>query len=216
MGVFGRSSNEIASQGSTAIPMLSGKLLVVNLVAAVPRAVLIVGAQAAGKTAVGQALARRLKRAAFIEGDVLWQMIVSGRRDMSASTDADAERQLALRYRHGAMLCESFVEAKFNAVHAENMYGPTVEQHVRSLRCPRSLVVLRPSIDAIERRYLERGGEAYLPWIPPGGSIRDAIRRFDDWIAATPSIGLWIDSSDIDVEATVDEMMARWPESFVE
>jgi hypothetical protein len=76
--------------------------------------------------------------------------------------------------------------------------------------------VLRPSIGAIERRYLERGGEAYLPWIPRGGSIRDAIRRFDEWIAETPSIGLWIDSSDLDVEATVDEVTARWPDSFVE
>ena len=76
--------------------------------------------------------------------------------------------------------------------------------------------MLRPNIDAIERRYVERGGEAYLPWIAPGGSIRDAIKRFDEWIAETPSIGLWIDSSDLDVEATVDEVIARWPESFVE
>jgi hypothetical protein len=180
-----------------------------------PRAVLVVGAQAAGKTAVGQALARRFQRGAFIEGDLLWKMIVSGRRDMSGSTDPEAERQLALRYRHGAILCESFVAAGFTAVHAENMYGPTVEQHVRSLRCPQSLLVLRPSIDAIERRYLERGGDAYLPWIPPGGSTRDAISRFDEWIAETPPIGLWIDSSDLDVEATVDEVMERWPESFV-
>jgi hypothetical protein len=161
-------------------------------------------------------LARRFSRAAFIEGDALWQMIVAGRSDMSASADPEAERQLALRYRNGAMLCESFVQAGFNAVHVENMYGPGVEQHVRTLRCPRSLVVLRPSIDAIERRYLERGGEAYRPWIPPGGSIRDAIGRFDEWIAETPPIGLWIDSSDIDVDATVDEVLARWPESFIE
>lgn len=190
--------------------------MTVSRAAAEPRAVLVVGAQAAGKTSVGQALARRFDRAAFVEGDALWQMIVAGRRDMSASVDPEAERQLALRYRHGALLCESFVQAGFSAVHVENMYGPIVEAHVRTLRCPRSLVVLRPSIDAIERRYLERGGEAYRPWIPLGGSIRDAIRRFDEWIAETPPVGLWIDSSDIDVDATVDEILARWPESFVD
>jgi hypothetical protein len=196
--------------------LISGQPVAVNLVAAAPRAVLIVGAQAAGKTSVGQALAQRFSRAAFIEGDALWQMIVAGRRDMSASVDPEAERQLALRYRHGAMLCQSFVQAGFSAVHVENMYGPTVEQHLRTLRCPRSLVVLRPSIDAIERRYRERGGEAYRPWIPPGRTIRDAVRRFDEWIAETPPIGLWIDSSDVDVDATVDEILARWPESFIE
>jgi hypothetical protein len=154
-----------------------------------PRAVLVIGAQAAGKTAVAQALAKRFRRGAFVEGDVLWKMVVSGRRDMSANPDPEAEQQLALRYRHGGMLCESFVEAGFTATHSDNMFGPSVERHVRSLRCPRSLVVLRPSIDAIERRASERGGDAYAPWVPPGGSIRDAIRRFDEWIAETRPSG---------------------------
>jgi hypothetical protein len=180
------------------------------------RAILVVGVQAAGKTAVGQALARRFERGAFIEGDALWKMVVSGRCDMSPSPDPEAERQLALRYRHGAMLCESFVAAAFTVVHVDNMFGPTVERHLRSLRCPRSLVVLRPSIEAVERRDSARGGGAYAPWVPTGGSVRDAIGRFDEWIAATPPIGLWIDSSELDVEATVDEVIARWPESFVE
>ncbi len=181
-----------------------------------PRAVLIVGAQGAGKSSVGRALAERLERAAFIEGDVLWKMVVAGRRDMSADPDPEAERQLALRYRHGAILCESFVEAGFSAVHVDNMYGPTVERHVRSLRCPRSLIVLRPSVEAIERRERGRAGNAYASWIPAGGSIRDAITRFDAWVAETPPIGLWIDSSELDVEQTVDAIVARWPESFVD
>jgi hypothetical protein len=181
-----------------------------------PRAVLVIGAQAAGKSAVGRALAGRFERGAFIEGDVLWKMVVAGRRDMSGTPDPEAEQQLALRYRNGAMLCESFVVAGFTAVHADNMYGPTVEQHLRSLRCVRSLVVLRPSVDAIERRERERGGSAYLAWTPPGGSIRDAISRFDAWVGETPRLGLWLDSSDLTVEETVDEVIARWPETFVE
>ena len=147
------------------------------------RAVLIVGAQAAGKTSVGQALARRFDQAAFIEGDALWQMIVAGLHDMSASVDPEAERQLALRYRHGALLCESFVHAGFSAVHVENMYGPIVEQHLRTLRCP-AIARRAPAQHRCDRAPIpEPGGEAYRPWIPPGGSIRDAIRRFDEWIA---------------------------------
>jgi hypothetical protein len=181
-----------------------------------PRAVLVIGAQAAGKSAVGHALAKRFGRGAFVEGDVLWKMVVSGHRDMSVNPEPEAERQLALRYRHGAILCESFVQAGFTVVHADNMFGPTVERHLRSLRCPRSLVVLRPSVDAIERRASERGDDVYAPWVPSGGSTRDAIRRFDEWIAETPPLGLWLDSSALDVSATVDEVIARWDESFVD
>ena len=117
-----------------------------------PRAVLVIGAQAAGKSAVGRRLAERVDRGAFIEGDLLWKMVVSGRVDMSATPDDEAERQLEMRYRHGSMLAESFVGNGFLAVHADNIYGEAVERHLRSLHCPRSLVVLRPRPEVIERR----------------------------------------------------------------
>jgi chloramphenicol 3-O-phosphotransferase len=182
----------------------------------VPRAVLVVGAPASGKSSVARRLAERVELGAFVEGDVLWKMIVAGAADMSAAASPEAERQLALRYRNGAMLCESFVREGLIAVHAENMYGPTVEQHVRSLRCPRSLVVLRPRPEVIEEREQRRGTTAYRAWIPPGGSLRDAIMRFDEWVADTPQIGLWIDSSDLTIEDTVDLVLDRWVEAIVE
>ena len=43
------------------------------------RLFLVTGAQAAGKTTVAQALARRLERAVAIDGDVFDHMVVSGR-----------------------------------------------------------------------------------------------------------------------------------------
>jgi hypothetical protein len=177
--------------------------------------VLVVGAQASGKSSVARLLAARVSRGAFIEGDVLWKMIVAGAVDMSAEASAEADRQLALRYRHGALLCESFVAEGFVAVHAENMFGPTVEQHLRSLRCPRSLVVLRPCPEVIEEREQLRGTNAYRPWIPPGGSLRDAVILFDEWVATTPRIGLWVDSSDQTVDETVDLILDRWAETTV-
>ena len=84
-----------------------------------PRAVLVVGAQASGKSTVGRALAARVERGAFIEGYVLWKMVVAGAVDMSGEASVEADRQLALRYRHGGLLCESFVGEGFTAVHAE-------------------------------------------------------------------------------------------------
>jgi chloramphenicol 3-O-phosphotransferase len=180
------------------------------------RAVLVVGAQAAGKSSVGRALAARVGRGAFIEGDVLWKMVVAGAVDMSTDSNAEADRQLALRYRHGAMLCESFVRAGFVAVHAENMYGPAVERHLHTLRCDRSLVVLRPRPEVIERRERQRGTNAYRAWIPSGGTLLDAIQRFDEWLDATPRIGLWVDSSDQSVDETVDVILERWADAAVE
>jgi hypothetical protein len=177
----------------------------------VPRALLVVGAMASGKS-----LAMRFERGAFIEGDVLWKMVVAGAVDMSDVASVEADRQLALRYRHGAMLCESFVAEGFVAVHAENMYGPAVEEHLRSLQCARSLVVLRPRPEVIEERERQRGTSAYRPWIPPNGSLLDAVVRFDEWVAETPRIGLWIDSSDLTVEETVDVVLDRWAEAFIE
>ena len=180
------------------------------------RAVLVVGAQAAGKSSVGRALAARLERAAFVEGDVLWKMVVSGRRDMTGEPDPEATSQLQLRYRHGALLCESFVAAGFVAVHADNMFGTSVTDHLASLQCPRALIVLRPSPESIERRIRERGGAAYDPWVPDGGTLLDAIRQFDTWVGEIPPVGLWIDSSAQTVDDTVDEILRRWSESFVD
>lgn len=183
---------------------------------AAARAVLVIGAQAAGKSSIARSLATRFERGAFIEGDVLWKMVVGGAVDMSAEADGEAERQLAMRYRHGALLCESFVGEGYVAVHAENMYGPDVERHLRSLRCPRSLVVLRPRPDVIVRRERARGSNAYGPWIPSGGSLLDAVVRFDEWVSETPPIGLWLDSSDLTIEETVQAVLDGWDAAKVD
>ena len=180
------------------------------------RAVLVVGTQASGKSSVGRALAARVGRGAFILGDLLWKMVVAGAADMSSESNPEADRQLALRYRHGAMLCESLVRDGFVAVHAENMYGPAVPRHLRTLRCDRSLVVLRPRLEVIEERERQRGTHAYRAWIPPGGTLCDAINRFDEWLDATPPVGLWVDSSDQSVDETVDSILGRWAEASVE
>lgn len=181
-----------------------------------PRAVLVTGAQGAGKSTVGRRLAERCRRGAFIEGDLLWKMVVVGGADMSSASDAEAQRLLKLRYRHGAMLAESFVEQGFVAVHADNVYGEGVTDYLGMLGCPRSLVVLRPSVKVIEAREIARGTNAYGGWITGGASLRDAIAQFDGWVGESPPIGLWIDSSNLSADETVDEIVRRWPETFVE
>ena len=181
-----------------------------------PRTVVIVGVQGSGKSTVGAALAARLERAAFIEGDLLWQMVVAGRVDMSPQPTGEALQQLELRYRHGALLAESFVAHGFTAIHVDNIYGHGVVEHLASLRCARSLVVLRPRPDEVVRRELERGTNAYAGWVDAECSLLEAVEQFDQWLAETPRIGLWVDSTNQTVDETVTEIITRWDEAVVD
>ena len=179
-----------------------------------PAATLITGVQSSGKSTVGRLLAERLAPGAFIEGDDLWQMVVSGRADMADPPSDAALEQLELRYRHGAMLSQSFVEAGYHAVHVDNIYGPSVMDQLRQLTCRRALVVLRPSVESVAERETRRGTGAYDAW-RACGSLIDAVRRFDGWLAETAPVGLWVDSSDQSAEQTVDWILDHWDMALV-
>lgn len=178
-------------------------------------AVLVVGVQSSGKSTVGRLLAHRLEPAAFIEGDDLWRMVVAGREDMADPPTAAALAQLELRYRHGAMLSESFVAAGIFAVHVDNVYGDAVVAQLDRLDCRKALVVLRPSPEVVVEREAGRGTGAYDAWRPEGGSLLDAVRRFDGWLAETPPLGLWVDSSHQTPDQTVDWILEHWDDALV-
>ncbi|KRC59412.1 hypothetical protein ASE14_15110 [Agromyces sp. Root81] len=179
-----------------------------------PTAILVVGAPASGKSTVGRLLAERLRPGAFIEGDTLWQMVVGGREDMGDPPTEAALAQLELRYRHGAMLSRSFVEAGISAVHVDNIFGDGVTAQLDRMQGRRALVVLRPSVEAIVRRETERGTGAYEAWIGDG-TLADAVRTFDGWLGEAPPVGLWVDSTGQSPEETVDWIMDRWDAALI-
>jgi adenylate kinase family enzyme len=96
--------------------------------------VLVTGIQAAGKSTVGRILAERFERGAFVEGDLMWKLIVSGRVDMTPDLDPEAIRQPQLRCRNGAMLVDSLVLARFTAVHADIVLAEDLPRYTKLVR----------------------------------------------------------------------------------
>lgn len=175
---------------------------------------LITGAQAAGKSTVGRMLAERFDRGAFVEGDLMWKLIVSGNEDMSGVDPTHEQiRQLTLRYRNGALLADSLFENGFTAVHSDIVMEHGIAQYVAMVRNrPLYVVMLRPSVEAVVARERGRGTNAYRDW----PSIEEGVDAFYEWIDNTDRVGLWVDSSDQTPDETVDEIMERvWDEGAV-
>ncbi|GAA1779010.1 hypothetical protein [Agromyces lapidis] len=76
-------------------------------------------------------------------------------------------------------------------------------------------MVLRPGVEAVVRRETERGTGAYDGWLGDG-SLVDAVRTFDGWLAETPRVGLWVDSTDQAPDETVDAILAQWDRALVD
>jgi hypothetical protein len=176
---------------------------------------LVTGAQAAGKSTVGRLLAERFERGAFVEGDLMWKLVVSGAHNMGAERPTDeAVRQYLLRLRHGAMLADSLYENGFTAVHSDIVMGESLPAYIEMVRNrPLYVVMLYPSPDEVVARERARPKTAYRDL---GPTLEDAVRTFYAWIDATERLGLWIDSSAQTPHGTVDEILERvWTEGVV-
>src|SRR5438067_539153 len=167
---------------------------------------LVTGASASGKTTVGERLARLFPLGAFVEGDVMWRMVVSGAGDITAQPTPEAIRQLHLRYRHGAMIADSYAAAGFVAVHADIVMEQDLAAYPQRIEMrPLYIVVLRPRPDVLVARERARGTTAYRSY----PSIEEGVNAFDQFLEASPRLGLWLDSSDLSVDETVDAILAR-------
>ena len=175
-----------------------------------PRIFLITGIMASGKSTIAQALAERLPQSAHVRGDVFRRMIIGGRKEMTPDYDAEAFAQLRLRYQLAALTARSYCAAGFSVVCQDIIIGDILPEVVDLYRIggyPLYLIVLCPSVDAVLIRDAGRQKVAYRDWTP---ELLDHELRSN-----TPRLGLWLDTSTLTVEQTVDTIVARLSEAAV-
>jgi chloramphenicol 3-O-phosphotransferase len=166
------------------------------------RVIVITGAMAAGKSIVGDLLAIRLPRSVHIHGDMFRRMVVNGRADMTPNPTPDAIAQLNLRYDLAAMAADRCAEDGFDAIVQDVILGKDLADFVKRIASPeRYLVVLSPSVSALEWREEQRAKSGYVHFSP--GALDDVLRR------ESPHIGYWLDSSTQTPDETVEDILAN-------
>lgn len=163
--------------------------------------IIVTGVMAAGKSTVSRALAERLPRGVHVRGDIFRRMIVSGREEMTSSPSAEALAQLGLRYELGTMVAARYCDAGFDVVFQDIIIGDDLRRVVGLLgERTVHVIVLSPSTDVLARRDMGRHKRGYGDgWTP---EMLDRQLR-----ESTQGIGLWLDTSDLTVDETVERIM---------
>lgn len=167
---------------------------------------LITGIMAAGKSTIAQRLAERLPMSVHLRGDLFRRMIVNGRAEMEPTPSEAALAQLRLRYRLAATVANMYCQAGFTVVYQDVIIGEILTEIVEMLKHHRlHVVVLAPSPEVAAQREAGRGKVGYGDWTPE--MLDQALRE------TTPRLGLWLDTSYLTVEETVDAILARIQET---
>jgi predicted kinase len=173
-----------------------------------PSIILITGIMAAGKSTIAQGLAERLPKSVHLRGDVFRRMIVNGRADMQPDQADEAWSQLRLRYNIAAAAADLYCAAGFTVVYQDVILGEVLAEVVEKLRrWPLHVIVLCPSPETAAQRDQTRHKTAYGDWTP--NALDHSLRT------ETPRLGLWLDTSALTVEQTLDAIFAQAAQSRV-
>lgn len=161
---------------------------------------LITGIPGAGKSTVSRLLAGRFERGVHIEGDRLQEWIVSGAVWPGQEPREEQARQIRLNVRNQCLLARSFAEAGFvpviDYVMSSRSRVDEYREHLAGLDI--RLVVLAPGREVALQRDRDRSEKTVAEqWVWLEGEFARELR----------DMGLWIDSSGLTAEQTVDVVL---------
>jgi predicted kinase len=169
----------------------------------------ISGVPAAGKTTVGRLLAGRLDQAVFVPGDTIRSMMVSGRAGAGAAGEAQLH-QLLLRYRGALAIASVYLGAGFDVIMEDVIIGPVLRNFLALVPVPElHLVFLDPDAPAVAERDRRRPKTAYARGKWKVEELRGVLRGH------TSRLGLWLDSTDLSADQTVDRILDDLAASLV-
>lgn len=167
-----------------------------------PVGFVITGVMAAGKSTVAALLAQRFERSVHLRGDVFRTMIERGRDPIAPELGDEALRQLDLRQRIAADAANTYWHEDFTVVLQDLYAGASLPNVVGRLEItPLYVVVLNPRPDVVTAREQGREKSGYDEW-----DVAHLCATFEN---ETPRIGLWLDTSALSADETVDEILLR-------
>jgi predicted kinase len=170
----------------------------------------ISGVPASGKTTVSRLLAGRLDRAVCVPGDAIREMVVTGRADMRPDPGEPELHQLLLRYQGALAVAAIYLDAGFDVVVEDVIIGPMLPKFLAFAPVPEVyLVFLDPAATAVADRDRGRSKTGYDgDWNI--GQLRDVLH------VETDRLGLWLDSTELSAEETVDRILGNLGASLVQ
>lgn len=171
------------------------------------RLIIITGAQAAGKSKLGHAVAGLLPKAVHVDGDAIHGFIVSGQVPYDVPPPPGATEQLLLRYAGAIAVSRVYRSAGFDAIVTDNIFGTLVADVLTlafadTVTVDARLVVLDPDPEVLHERERSRAKKGYTEAITVPMLV-SAVRD------ETPRIGLWLDNGRQSVAESAAEIVRR-------
>jgi len=169
---------------------------------------LITGIMASGKSTVAQLLAERFAASVHLRGDIYRKMVVNNRKEVHPNAEEEQLDQLRLRYRLAAHAADTYYEQGFTVIAQDVVVGSMLGDFVSYVQIrPLYIIVLCPNAEVVMQREAARSKKGYGIWTV---SELDHVLRGE-----TPRIGMWLDTSALSPQETVDVILERsWSEAL--